>query len=193
MITEAINFLFHGMSPASIFFTLGGTVINVIAIYGYLPSRDLASSPVGQAKEAFMTSRVAWSELLIDAVKQPGKIMRAYTAFYGQYSIGNSLLALFQCLHRGLTPGPLATFARWKELGRHVKKGEKALTLCMPVTAKKKLINAETDEEQDQFRTFFVYRNNWFVLAQTEGSQFQLSSPWIRSRQGAEVSEYQVD
>jgi N-terminal domain of anti-restriction factor ArdC len=28
---------------------------------------------------------------------------------------------------RGIQPGPLATFPKWKELGRHVKKGEKAL------------------------------------------------------------------
>ena len=35
---------------------------------------------------------------------------------------------------RGIQPGPLATFPKWKGLGPHVKKGEKALTLCMPLT-----------------------------------------------------------
>jgi antirestriction protein ArdC len=124
-----------------------------------------------------MKNRAKWSGLLIEAVNQPGKIMQAYTAFYGQYSIGNCLLALSQCLQRELSPGPLATFMRWKELGRNVKKGEKALTLCMPVTAKKKSANQETQEEQVEVRTFFVYRNNWFVLAQTEGAEFQLSIP----------------
>jgi hypothetical protein len=39
------------------------------------------------------------------------------------------------------------------------------------------LIDPETQEEQLQVRTFFVYRNNWFVLAQTEGAEFQLSIP----------------
>ncbi len=118
-----------------------------------------------------------WSDLLIEAVSEPGKIMQAYTAFYGEYSIGNCLLALSQCSKRELTPGPLSTFMRWKKLGRHVKKGEKALTLCMPMTATKKSIDPLTQEEQLQVRTFFVYRNNWFVLAQTEGAEFQLSIP----------------
>jgi hypothetical protein len=30
----------------------------------------------------------------------------------------------------------MATFPKWKELGRHVRKGEKAITLCQPVTIK---------------------------------------------------------
>ena len=39
--------------------------------------------------------------------------------------------------HAGIQPGPMATFPRWKELGRHVRKGEKAITLCQPVTVKR--------------------------------------------------------
>jgi hypothetical protein len=46
-------------------------------------------------------------------------------------------LALFQCFARGIRPGPLAIFPLWKELGRYVKKGEKALTLCIPLTSKR--------------------------------------------------------
>lgn len=75
-----------------------------------------------------------------------------------------------QCLQREITPGPIATFQRWKELGRHVKKGEKALMLCMPVTVKRKTEDQqEHDPEQAEVFIRFVYRNNWFVLAQTEG------------------------
>jgi hypothetical protein len=76
---------------------------------------------------------VSWQNILRDAITRPGSIHEAYSRFHN-YSIGNQLLALFQCSARGIQPGPIATFMRWKELGRHVCKGEKALTLCMPVT-----------------------------------------------------------
>jgi hypothetical protein len=39
---------------------------------------------------------VSWAALLDEAVKKPGFIHEAYTRFHS-YSIGNQLLALFQC------------------------------------------------------------------------------------------------
>jgi hypothetical protein len=78
----------------------------------------------------------AWSALLSDAVSRPGVISDAYSRFWN-YSVGNQLLALWQCMFRKLEPGPIKTFLRWRELDRTVKKGEKAITLCMPVTVKR--------------------------------------------------------
>jgi hypothetical protein len=66
-----------------------------------------------------------WSDLLRDAVSIPGKLLEAYTAFHN-FSVGNSLLALFQCYERDVTPGPLNTYKGWQQLGRQVRKGEKA-------------------------------------------------------------------
>ena len=81
--------------------------------------------------------------------------MRAYSAFHN-YSIGNQLLALMQCTLRGLTPGPINTFPGWQALGRHVKRGERALILCMPITRKRR----DEDSAQDDPDTFttFVYK-----------------------------------
>jgi antirestriction protein ArdC len=116
---------------------------------------------------------IGWQKLLSTAISEPGVIHNAYSRFHN-YSIGNQLLALFQCSARGIQPGPIATFPRWKELGRYVRKGEKAITLCMPITCKSK--QSTRDEqgnatEQDSAFTRFVYRNHWFVLAQTDGSR----------------------
>ena len=74
---------------------------------------------------------------------------------------------------RGLQPGPINTFPKWRELGRHVKRGERALMLCMPITWKRR--DETTDEEANGERTFtsFVYKARWFVLAQTEGEDLQ--------------------
>ena len=113
-----------------------------------------------------------FTTLLHEAVNKPGTIMKAYSAFHS-YSLGNQLLALVQCQLRGIEPGPINTFPKWQDLKRHVKKGEKALTLCMPVTIKRKETN-EAGEEQDVSFTTFVYKARWFVLAQTDGEAMQL-------------------
>jgi len=109
----------------------------------------------------------AFADLLARAVTEPGIISRAYSAFHG-YSIGNQLLALVQCAERGIEPGPIATFPGWLEKGRHVRKGEKALTLCMPITVKRREAEAADEADAATF-TRFIYRPRWFVLAQTDG------------------------
>ncbi len=113
-----------------------------------------------------------WSALLVEAVNKPGLIMKAYSAFHS-YSLGNQLLALVQCQMRGLQPGPINTFPKWRELGRHVKRGERALTLCMPITCKRS--NETDDSEANGEGTFtsFVYKARWFALTQTDGEQLQ--------------------
>ena len=127
-------------------------------------------------------TKMAFADLLQSVVDEPGTLSHAYQQFHN-YSLGNQLLALFQCHERSITPGPMATYPRWKELGRHVKRGEKALTLCMPATIKRK--NETTDDETDeQLYTRFVYIARWFVLAQTEGEPLpEPDTPtWDKSR-----------
>ena len=110
----------------------------------------------------------SFADLLRSAVTDPGVVSTAYQQFHN-YSIGNQLLAWAQCLERGIQPGPMATFPKWKELGRHVRKGEKALTLCQPVTIKRTAPSEDGTDETDVF-TRFIYRPRWFVLAQTDGA-----------------------
>ena len=69
---------------------------------------------------------VSWAALLDEAVKKPGFIHEAYSRFHN-YSLGNQLLALFQCIERGIQPGPLATFPKWKELGARRRYGSTML------------------------------------------------------------------
>jgi len=108
-----------------------------------------------------MSAQHNWTMLLQEAVTRPGLLLEAYTSFYG-YSIGNQILALVQCHQRDLQPGPIATYPGWLEKGRQVRKGEKALTLCQPISFKDK---ADPDER----RLGFMYKPRWFVLSQTEG------------------------
>ena len=111
-----------------------------------------------------------WGELLREAVEKPGRMLEAYTAVHN-YSFGNALLALEQCIRRNLQPGPLDTYQGWLERKRQVRKGEKGITLCMLMPFKR---TAETDcvqEETTEPQTYYAFRfrTYWFVLAQTEG------------------------
>lgn len=135
-----------------------------------------------------------WAELLRKAVNEPGTVSAAYSAFH-DYSMGNQLLAMFQCAARGIEPGPIATYPSWQNQGRQVRKGEHALTLCMPITfakARKEGDGEEGDGEEGDVvahaQTFFVYRPNWFVLSQTDrkpGAPELAASPlpdWDKAR-----------
>jgi antirestriction protein ArdC len=107
---------------------------------------------------------IKWSALLQEAVTKPGIVSTAYSTFHG-YSLGNQLLAFSQCHERDMPVGPIATYAKWQSLGRQVKRGQRAITLCMPVTFKAK-------DETDKVITRFVFRPNWFVLSQTDGADY---------------------
>ena len=131
-----------------------------------------------------------FAQLLEEAVNEPGLISTAYTNFHS-YSLGNQLLALAQCIVRGTEPGTIATYQRWRELGRHVRRGETAITLCMPVTVKRA---AEDKDEPDALFTGFIYRPNWFVLAQTDGQPLPELPPatWDRAQGLAALNVQEV-
>jgi antirestriction protein ArdC len=127
-------------------------------------------------------STTSFSDLLASAVTEPGIISKAYSAFHG-YSLGNQLLCLSQCLARGIQPGPIATFMGWKDKARYVRKGEKAITLCMPVTVKRTIEREDGNDEDIAFPRF-VYRPNWFVVSQTDGKPLDVvpMPAWDRVR-----------
>jgi antirestriction protein ArdC len=131
-------------------------------------------------------NRIDWQSILIEAVEKPGIISKAYSTFWN-YSVGNQLAALFQCMLRGIEPGPIHTYKAWQELGRQVKKGEKAIVLTMPLTVSDKATSVKANDASPSSippnspatkRRIFVERPHWFVLSQTEGKEYApLQSP----------------
>jgi N-terminal domain of anti-restriction factor ArdC/IrrE N-terminal-like domain len=116
------------------------------------------------------------------ALTQPGVMNQAYQAFHN-YSIGNQMLAAMQLFGRGLPLAPIASFNAWREKGRCVKKGEKAISLLMPITVKRRADKdasadtsalADVGDVVESGGTFsrFMLRPNWFSLTQTEGHDF---------------------
>ena len=117
--------------------------------------------------------------LLQAALTQPGVMNQAYRAFHN-YSIGNQLLAALQLSDKGLPLAPIAGFNAWRAKGRFVKKGEKAISLFMPISVKRR---ADKDAPADSAEageggtfSMFMLRPNWFSLNQTEGDEFTAES-----------------
>jgi hypothetical protein len=108
-----------------------------------------------------------WAQLLDNAVTTPGLILQAYTAFH-QYSLLNQWAAMAQCAARDITPGPMKTFQGWKEIGRYVRKGEKAIWLCRPLTRK--------NDADETVVVSFNWKPYWFVLSQTDGADIELTT-----------------
>ncbi len=126
------------------------------------------------------SNRANWGKLFLDALSCPGKVSEAYSVFH-DYSLGNAILAAMQLTIKGLPLSPIASFNKWKQLGRCVKKGEKAIALVMPVTIKTKSndevengaeSNDKAKEVRSSGRTMFVLKNIWFSLDQTEGADY---------------------
>ena len=127
-----------------------------------------------------MDNQTKWTELLQQAVSQPGMILKAYSAFWG-YSLGNQIAAMVQCHQRSIEPGPINTYPGWQKLNRQVKRGEKAIWLCMPLTRKQK--DKESNDEQTIITTF-VWKPLWFVLSQTNGEPVAMPAipEWNKER-----------
>jgi len=141
-------------------------------IDGGKTQQGLTGGTLGGAERKPM---ISWAALLQEAVSKPGYIHEAYSRFHS-YSVGNQILAIFQCVARSIPPGPLATYPKWKELGRYVKRGEKAIILCMPLTSKRsRTVRKDDGSDQEEGFTFtgFAFRSSWFVLSQTEGAEYQ--------------------
>ncbi|OWG12596.1 hypothetical protein KDK82_6023 [Delftia sp. K82] len=117
--------------------------------------------------------RPDWSKLFDSILTDPGVLGTYYSAFH-EYSLGNQVLAMMQLVDRGLPISPISSFHAWKEKGRKVAKGQKALGLWMPVTVKGDKARGDAKDgdadatSETGSKRIFVIRNNWFAYSQTE-------------------------
>lgn len=129
--------------------------------------------PDGQSGEY----RPDWSGLLEAALTIEGSTGNTYSRLYN-YSMGNRALLMYQ----GVIPQPVATFNRWKEVDRHVKRGAKAKAILRPITVK---LRDEVDEEGNpKTMTRFKLVNSVFPISDTEGEPLpELELPqWSKAR-----------
>jgi hypothetical protein len=82
------------------------------------------------------------------------------------------LLALEQCARRNLQPGPLNTYNGWLERKRQVRKGEKGITLCMPMPFKNVPQADGVQDECDLNHKFAVRQGYGLNSADEQSSWF---------------------
>lgn len=96
--------------------------------------------------DELMEGKLDWPALLEEALTLPGQISSAYSRFW-PYSFNNCLLLRLQGAE-----GPVASFKRWQELGRHVLKGSKAKVIVRPITVTKKNDDGEVESRFTRFK-----------------------------------------
>ncbi|RAN78001.1 hypothetical protein B5P43_18390 [Bacillus sp. SRB_336] len=115
---------------------------------------------------------------------EPGELT-SYNRFYN-YSLLNQLL-----LHSQGARGPVATYAKWQELGRQVQKGSKAKAILRPIFYKG---TNDQGEEEQQVKGFKMV-NCLFTASETEGDDLLEYEPptWNKQRALGALAIVQVD
>jgi antirestriction protein ArdC len=116
-----------------------------------------------------LTESPEWSRLMQEALTMPGRLSGVYNRFY-VYSFNNQILLWMQ----GVTE-PVATFKRWQEMNRRVKKGSKAKAILRPITIKLK--DDLDDQGNPKQLTKFKLVNALFMASETEGEDLPPYEP----------------
>jgi hypothetical protein len=115
-------------------------------------------------------TKVDWRNLLDEALTAPGNLTGVYDRFH-DYSITNMMLFLMQGIRE-----PVASYSRWKSLGRQVIRGARAKEVIVPVLVNEKPPEDETLEEKRErvarLIGFKVVRAV-FPLSATEGKELE--------------------
>ncbi|MBE3573714.1 MAG: hypothetical protein IMW95_12350 [Moorella humiferrea] len=124
---------------------------------GVRPPQPMASEKVKQLYEQLKQG--------VQEVFTSGKLEEffAFQAKFHRYSFANTVMIFSQCPHATMVAG----YNRWKELGRYVKKGEKAIKIFAPLTFKEK--DPETGEETGETIVKGFKVVNVFDVSQTDG------------------------
>src|SRR5438034_1401183 len=96
----------------------GADALNPLTVIAGQPGLSDCISPLASSGRSVMDSQhTSWAALLEQATSEPGIISQSYRTFT-DYSLGNCLLAWSQAMEREIPLGPIATYAKWRALGR---------------------------------------------------------------------------
>jgi hypothetical protein len=102
-----------------------------------------------------------------EALTTPGNLTGIYDRFH-DYSLTNMLLFRIQGLHE-----PVASFSRWKSLGRHVLRGARAKEVIVPVLIGEAPRDETTGEERERVAKLIGFKvvRAVFALSDTDGPE----------------------
>lgn len=102
-------------------------------------------------------------ELLEGLLTIPGSTGETYRRFWSYSPRNIGFLAL-----QGCPPEPVATYAKWSELGRQVQRGEKAYSILRPIQVK---VESDKADEPDKMIRRFKVVKALFAASQTAGEE----------------------
>jgi antirestriction protein ArdC len=119
------------------------------------------------------TAQIDWRATLAEALNAPGALGSTYTRFYN-YSFLNQIRLMMQG-----TREPVATYNRWVELGRQVRKGSKAKVVLAPVMVSRDakdgngniVISSDGKPGKRQILVGFRYSRTVFGYSDTDGDE----------------------
>ncbi|MBO1438607.1 ArdC-like ssDNA-binding domain-containing protein [Meiothermus sp. CFH 77666] len=134
--------------------------------------------------DALMEKIKGWTEQLAAQLKE-GHTQGLVTFLeragrFHRYSYHNTLLILMQQPNATLVAG----LKRWNELGRRVKKGERAIAILAPTLKREERVDEITGEVRVVQRLVSFHTAYVFDISQTEGEPVEIKD---RNPQGAEV------
>lgn len=117
--------------------------------------------------------KIEWHRLLDEALTAPGSLTGVYDRFH-DYSITNMLLFRMQGIHE-----PVASFSRWKALGRHVVRGARAKEVIVPVLIKEPAEPGEgetLEEKRERVARLIGFKlvRGVYALSDTDGKEPQV-------------------
>ena len=109
-------------------------------------------------------------KILLDLINSPMEKSRAYYNNMHNYSLYNTCLLMYQMAYNNIEFSPCCSFTRWKQLGYHVNKGQRAMTVLVPQVIK------FTDDETGEERKFIKFKaiNGVFAMSQTNCKKFDI-------------------
>jgi hypothetical protein len=113
-------------------------------------------------------TKIEWQQLLDEALTAPGSLTGVYDRFH-DYSLTNMLLFRMQGIHE-----PVASYSRWKSLGRQVLKGSRAKEVIVPVLIHEAPLEDETlKEKRERVAKLIGFKvvRAVFALSDTDGPE----------------------
>jgi antirestriction protein ArdC len=121
--------------------------------------------------------KIEWQAMLNEVLNVQGSLSNTYNRFYN-YSLMNRMLIMMQGVNE-----PVATYKKWQELGRQVRKDEKAKFIVRPIFYKDK-----KNKKEDAILGGFKMVNSIFGYSSTDGPEIDFETPeWSKTKALAEL------
>lgn len=148
-------------------------------------NKEKYKEKVKERNKALRDSMKKLETSLFNDTEQIDRILESWRDNKYNYSFRNIMLASYQHEVRTKKPlGRIASYNGWKELGRQVKKGAKAIYILAPMIVKKENKEGEKEEYLQYFRSVPV-----FEYTDTEGKPLNFHKNSEISKTDINISE----